>query len=134
VSLGESRLGESSLRDRRERSYKSYNKYRSKPTMALFRFLLTVLSILLQTQVYSLNLKTDGCTRRAWCRATAGFFSSTIAYDAAANALTLGVSKPHLMEEYYNNKPATNAAAGRAFFPALTPPFRERATYRYEVS
>ncbi|KAL3914744.1 MAG: hypothetical protein SGILL_005977, partial [Bacillariaceae sp.] len=40
---------------------------------------------------------------------------------------------PKLAEEYYNNPIATNPQAGRSFFPALTPPFQNRATYRYTL-
>ena len=39
----------------------------------------------------------------------------------------------YLMSEYYNNAPVTAASKGRFYFPALTPPFRNRATYRYEL-
>ena len=40
---------------------------------------------------------------------------------------------PHLAYEYYHPNIATNEQAGRYYFPALTPPFRNRATYRYEL-
>jgi len=38
----------------------------------------------------------------------------------------------YLMPEYYND-PVTAASKGRFFFPTLTPPFQNRATYRYDL-
>ena len=40
---------------------------------------------------------------------------------------------PRLGQEYYNNPVVSEAGAGRSYFPALTPPFRNRATYRYDL-
>jgi hypothetical protein len=40
---------------------------------------------------------------------------------------------PYLMNEYYALEPTTAASYGRFFFPTLTPPFANRATYRYEL-
>jgi len=80
------------------------------------------------------------CSRRQWCHtiastnaAIAGF--STLAppfvYQAAAAE---GKSTPFLMEEYYDPRAMSTApSAGRVFFPTLTPPFFNRATYRYAL-
>ena len=38
----------------------------------------------------------------------------------------------YLMPEYYN-APVTAASKGRFYFPTLTPPFQNRATYRYDL-
>ena len=39
--------------------------------------------------------------------------------------------KPKLAAEYYNSDFISDPEAGRSYFPALTPPFQNRATYRY---
>ena len=41
--------------------------------------------------------------------------------------------RPKLGDEYYNNPVASDPAAGRSYFPALTPPFQDRATYQYDL-
>ena len=40
---------------------------------------------------------------------------------------------PYLLPEYYNNAPSTAASKGRFYFPTLTPPYQNRATYRYDL-
>lgn len=40
---------------------------------------------------------------------------------------------PYLMPEYFDNPPETAPAYGRFFFPTITPPFINRATYRYTL-
>jgi hypothetical protein len=102
--------------------------------------LLTLFFLLQTTIVCSLTF--DQATRRDWFRATAGaILSSNVLQSDAANAADAveegghtTSAKPYLMKEYYNNKPTTMPSKGRSFFPALTPPFNNRATYRYEVS
>ena len=52
---------------------------------------------------------------------------------AAEIASTLNVL-PHLAPEYYTNvPPESREDAGRFYFPTLTPPFRNRATFRYSL-
>jgi hypothetical protein len=100
------------------------------------------LFLLLQTTIVC-SLTFDQPTRRDWFRATAGaILSSNLLLSDAANAAEDAMeeagghttTKPYLMKEYYNNKPTTMPSKGRYLFPALTPPFNNRATYRYEVS
>jgi hypothetical protein len=55
--------------------------------------------------------------------------ATATAKDGAATV----TAAPYLMKEYYE-KPTTAASYGRFFFPTLTPPFTNRATYRYELS
>ena len=43
------------------------------------------------------------------------------------------IVKPKLGQEYYKNPVASDPSAGRSYFPALTPPFQNRATYRYDL-
>jgi hypothetical protein len=38
-----------------------------------------------------------------------------------------------MAEEYWMNPPVSRKDAGRFFFPTLTPPFRNRATFRYDL-
>ena len=41
--------------------------------------------------------------------------------------------RPRLADEYYNSPFVSDPDAGRSYFPALTPPFKNRATYRYDL-
>ena len=53
---------------------------------------------------------------------------SATAMEVASTRL----ERPHVTEEYF--LPGTTAPqAGRFFFPTLTPPFQNRATYRYAL-
>jgi hypothetical protein len=52
---------------------------------------------------------------------------------ATANDDSTNAATPYLMKEYYAQDPTTAASYGRFFFPTLTPPFANRATYRYEL-
>lgn len=53
---------------------------------------------------------------------------------AAANDDSTSIAAaPYLMKEYYAQDPTTAASYGRFFFPTLTPPFANCATYRYEL-
>jgi hypothetical protein len=54
------------------------------------------------------------------------------ANDEFVNAAA-ATAVPYLMKEYYAQDPTTAASYGRFFFPTLTPPFANRATYRYEL-
>ena len=49
------------------------------------------------------------------------------------NAAAAEGPPPRLAEEFYHPNLATNPEAGRFYFPALTPPFRNRATCRYDL-
>lgn len=52
--------------------------------------------------------------------------------EPSAASTRLWHQRPHLTEEYF--WPGTTAPqAGRFFFPTLTPPFQNRATYRYTL-
>lgn len=51
---------------------------------------------------------------------------------AAAAATKPAPVAPYLMKEYFQ-EPTTAASYGRFYFPALTPPFRRRATYRHDT-
>ena len=42
-------------------------------------------------------------------------------------------NRPRLASAYYKNPPVTAPDYGRVFFPAFTPPFFQRATYRYDL-
>jgi hypothetical protein len=67
-------------------------------------------------------------SRRNWlAQGAAAGASCLLASNPPANAI------PKLGPEYYDMKPVTMPEKGRSFFPALTPPFRTRATYRYEL-
>jgi Domain of unknown function (DUF4336) len=50
-----------------------------------------------------------------------------------ASPSTRETTGAYLAEEYFLIPPASQAEAGRSFFPTLTPPFRNRATFRYEL-
>jgi hypothetical protein len=123
---------------------------RTHSALGILKFLM--LCFLLQTNIVIVcSLTSDQTTtRRDWFRATAGALlsSNVLLLSDAANAAaaadaveeggrttaTTTTTKPYLMKEYYDNKPTTMPSKGRSFFPALTPPFKNRATYRYEVS
>ena len=68
---------------------------------------------------------TSTTSRRNWLQgaASASFLIPTLPANAASK----------LASEWYVNPPVTYPEKGRSFFPALTPPFRNRATYRYEL-
>lgn len=65
-------------------------------------------------------------TRRDWFRAAGVGLGTVLANPGLSNAV------PILGEEYALPV-ATNPAAGQFYFPALTPPFANRATYRYSL-
>lgn len=85
----------------------------------------------------SLSLKPD-ITRRKWCKdgllfgsALAAAFAR-VAPSTADSLMQEASQSPYLMKEYFD-PPVTAPWAGRLAFPALTPPFRRRATYRYNL-
>jgi len=65
--------------------------------------------------------------------------SSSAAAAAGGEVSTISTYKnkkkqqPYLTDEYYNNMPVTRPDAGRTYFPTLTPPFFDRATFRYDL-
>ena len=63
--------------------------------------------------------------------AAAAAESSTI--DSDGHCLSQQRMRPTLADEYYNSPFVTNPEAGRSYFPALTPPFNDRATYMYDL-
>jgi hypothetical protein len=67
-------------------------------------------------------------SRRDWIGAT-GFGLSTLLSNPRSSSAIL----PKLAEEYYKLPGATDPTAGRFYFPALTPPFANRATVRYTL-
>ena len=57
-----------------------------------------------------------------------------LAVSTSSTSTTTTTSKlPRLALEYVNAVPQTSPMAGRVYFPTLTPPFFNRATYRYEL-
>lgn len=71
-----------------------------------------------------------GVSRRDWLVAGAcsGLLWSNNHAAAAAD------SQPRLAPEYYDpSNVVTDPSAGRSYFPALTPPFFDRATYKYTL-
>jgi hypothetical protein len=53
--------------------------------------------------------------------------------DDSTTKATATAASPYIMKEYYAQEPTTAASYGRFFFPTLTPPFANRATYRYAL-
>ncbi|KAG7371983.1 protein of unknown function DUF4336 containing protein [Nitzschia inconspicua] len=77
-------------------------------------------------------------SRRDWLWSN-GCAAATIAADSLlvpsrgnAAAIITG-NLPKLANQYYDTPIATNPEAGRFYFPTLTPPFQNRATYRYTL-
>lgn len=80
--------------------------------------------------------------RRDWL--TSGLAVSSLMLNTAPEAAMAATSKtgsqgvlsslpgPKLSEEYYTPY-VEHPEAGRSYFPALTPPFNNRATYRYDL-
>jgi len=70
----------------------------------------------------------DAWSRRDWLHA-AGIAASTLVGNPSPS-----LAVPSSTKEYdYDLPVATNPPAGRFYFPALTPPFSGRATYRYSL-
>jgi len=91
-----------------------------------------------------------GINRRDWMISGSVFASvlssqtltTTSSAAAAAESSTIGSDghgvsqqrmRPTLADEYYTSPFVTNPEAGRSYFPALTPPFNDRATYLYDL-
>ena len=81
---------------------------------------LAVFLCLLRGGSVALSLRQHS-SRREWLAASSAFL---VAADSALADQGSNLPSP---------LPTTQASAGRSFFPALTPPFRNRATYRYEL-
>lgn len=68
-------------------------------------------------------------------------WSANAAAAAAGTPVAVGqavsssssLPSPRLAREYFENLPHTRPMAGRFYFPTLTPPFFNRATYRYDL-
>lgn len=73
-------------------------------------------------------------SRRDWLVAgsvgASGLLWKTPPAEASVSASS---QKPKLGDEYFTNAAVTDPEAGRSYFPALTPPFSNRATYRYDL-
>jgi hypothetical protein len=103
---------------------------------------LTTLLVLLLHQTFplssttALNYGIEGgrtWSRREWLQSSCLLpVLTTNAFGVPSKAIAEDAG-PYLTDEYYHPNLATNAKAGRFYFPALTPPFRNRATYRYEL-
>lgn len=52
---------------------------------------------------------------------------------AASLVSSASWAEPQLANEFFDESPTTRQEAGRTFFPTITPPFRSRATYRYNL-
>lgn len=104
------------------------------------------LLLLICDQVTSLSSPAEhGNSRRQWLLTATGALSgfkilpqSLQSSQEKAIAAVGGGSVPYLIKEYYNNNDdnsiiSTNPQAGRFYFPTLTPPFFNRATYRYTL-
>lgn len=72
-------------------------------------------------------------SRRDWMSTTlVGSATGLLWKNTPASAET-GGSQVKLGDEYFTNPVVTNPEAGRSYFPALTPPFSNRATYKYDL-
>jgi hypothetical protein len=78
-------------------------------------------------QIDALSSRHPKWTRRDVFRST-----SLVSLVLGTEATAAVDSTPSLTQEYYN-RPVTAASKGRSYFPTLTPPFTNRATYRYEL-
>jgi len=74
------------------------------------------------------NINQNDLSRRDLFRAA--ITASTI---LTTSSPSFAVTTPYLTEEYYKLPIKTDASAGRFYFPVLTPPFGNRATYRYTL-
>ena len=98
---------------------------------SLFTAIVSV--ILLHNEAGALSLNDNTLNRREWFQTSAkGLFFLPFLPTTATASEASSSSTPFLMKEYY--QPGDTAPdAGRSFFPTLTPPFRNRATYRYSL-
>jgi len=92
--------------------------------------LLFVLSLFQATHSLSNNV----VNRRQWFQATSVSSFGLLAPQPSDAATDGGATttSPYLMKEYADAG-VTAPTAGRFFFPTLTPPFKNRATYRYTL-
>jgi hypothetical protein len=85
----------------------------------------------------STNPSISSVSRRDWLVAGSVGASGLLWKNAPAAASgddgPVSPRRPKLGDEYYNNPVASDPAAGRSYFPAITPPFQNRATYRYDL-
>ena len=80
---------------------------------------------------YAFCLSDGLLNRRELFQATSAASLATFAPPAAAASM-MDTATPLLLDEYYQAG-ATAPQAGRSFFPTITPPFTNRATYRYDL-
>ncbi len=112
----------------------------------IFLAQLLVVNLLVVKEASSLSLKLDHQrTRRDIFRSTAAvatLASSGVdligsnqanAVETTSSPFPSSSNEVFLMPEYYDNIPVTAASKGRFYFPTLTPPFNNRATYRYDL-
>jgi len=83
------------------------------------------------------NHVVSAVSRREWLVAgsmgASGLLWRTSPAIASENDVVQSPRRPRLGSEYYNNPVASDPGAGRLSFPSLTPPFQNRATYRYDL-
>ena len=101
-------------------------------TVSVFRFTLALLCSL-SLFIFTHSLRNNILNRRDWIQATNaasfGILTTPQFISAASNE---GKATPYLMKEH-SNAGVTAPQAGRFYFPTLTPPFLNRATYRYSL-
>jgi Domain of unknown function (DUF4336) len=106
-------------------------------TAQLLRFMGVLLALGISILPVSLSLSAEAgytSSRRDWCQSSvaAGGFSRLFVSSAGAMVPQPRAKTPYLMDE--NFVPPTSAAEkGRFYFPTLTPPFVERATFQYTL-
>mmetsp|Transcript_17590 Transcript_17590/g.40375 ORF Transcript_17590/g.40375 Transcript_17590/m.40375 type:complete len:474 (-) Transcript_17590:350-1771(-) len=83
----------------------------------------------------------SGINRRDWLVSSSAF-ASVMSFQTTTQAAESTIDNndqlprlhpPTLADEYYKSAFVTNPEAGRSYFPALTPPFNDRATYLYDL-
>lgn len=72
-------------------------------------------------------------TRRQWISSTILVSSSALLWLPSVASASLETEKKPVLGDEALLPPVIAPEAGRSFFPALTPPFQNRATYRYKL-
>lgn len=75
----------------------------------------------------------SGVSRRHWMTTSLIGSATGLLWKNAPAFAETGRNQVKLGEEYFTNPVMTNPEAGRSYFPALTPPFSNRATYKYDL-
>lgn len=102
-------------------------------TTACYCRLLLALVCSFSLFIFTHSLRNSPLNRREWIQATnVATFGILTTPQVGTASSDEAKTTPYLMKEY-SNAGVTAQQAGRFYFPTLTPPFKNRATYRYSL-